>query len=177
MPWYWWLGAIALVSAVGVVKGKRTRRKVWRAIRNYAAKRRKQRAKAQRKARVTAARPTTARRPSTTRANGLQPAPLLTPKPVKRAPVFRASACSMACRKSTKPASTCDCACGGRDHGRYVAGTAASIRATKYTPAQQRAQRRANDAARDQRWRERQQRLQGRVNGGQPLPRGGKGGQ
>ena len=46
MPWWWWLGALALVGAVGVVKGKRTRRKVWRAVRNYAAKRRKQRIKA-----------------------------------------------------------------------------------------------------------------------------------
>lgn len=172
MPWYWWAGALVLVSAVGVVKGKRTRRKVWRAIRHYAKKRATARRKAQRATRVTAARPAGTRRAPAARGAGWQPAPLREPKPVKRAPILRASACSMACRKSAKPASTCDCACGGREHGRYQPGTAASIRATKYTPAQQAAQRRAEGAARNQRWADRQQQLQSK---GKPVTRGGKG--
>jgi len=176
MPWYWWLGALALVTAVGVVKGKRTRRKVWRAIRRYAKKRTSQRIKARGKAR-TAQRQT--RRPQRAqRTSGpWKPAPLLTPQPVARRPIFRAQACSLACRKSTKPASTCDCACRGRDHGRYRAGTAANIRATKYTPTQQRTQRRANVEAGNQRWRQRHQEAVAKANGGKPIPRGGKGGQ
>lgn len=174
MPWYFWLGAIVLVTAVGVVKGKRTRRKVWRAIRSYAKKRATARRKAQRKARVAAGVTRAPRRAPAARARSWQQAPLLTPKPVKRAPILRAQVCRMDCRKSVKPASTCDCVCGGRDHGRYVKGTAASIRATKYTPAQKTAQRRAEGAARNQRWAERNQAAIAKANGGRPIPRGGK---
>ena len=173
MPWYWWLLALGLVGAVGVVKGKRTRRKVWRAIRNYAKKQRKQRTKAAAKVR-TAKRQT--RTPRRQPASPWQPAPLLTPPPVKRAPVLRVQRCSASCRMSRKPASTCDCACGGRDHGRYRTGTAASVRATKYTPEQKRAQRVAE--ARANRRRLAQQaaaRRSGKANGGKPIPRGGKG--
>ena len=147
MPWWFWPATISLVGAIWVVKGKRgkaARRKVWRAACKYAAKRRKQRTKASAKVR-TAQRQT--RAPRRQPASPWQPAPLLTPPPVKRRPIFRASVCDLKCRKSTKPASTCDCSCGGRDHGRYVKGTAASIRATKYTPEQKRAQRAAEARA------------------------------
>jgi hypothetical protein len=137
MPWYFWLAALSLVTAIGVVKGKRTRSKVWRAIRRYVKKRTSQRVKARGKAR-TAQRQSRPRRRTPA---GWQSASLVDGPRVKRAPVFRAQVCRLACRQSVKPPSTCDCACGGRDHGRYRLGTAASIRATKLTPVQKRAQR------------------------------------
>lgn len=92
-------------------------------------------------------------------------------KPPKPLSVLRPQRCSAACRQSRKPASTCDCACGGRYHGRYVPGTAAAIRATRYTPEQKAAQRRAVEAAATKRWRDRQKALQAK---GKPVTRGGK---
>lgn len=177
MPWYFWIGALTLVTVVGAVKGKRTRHKVWRSIRAYAKKRRNQRLKTSGKARAARRQVQSQARPRRRSPAGWQQAPLLTPQKTKRAPILRASVCSIACRKSRKPASTCDCACGGRDHGRYVRGTAASIRATKYTPAQQKAQRRVEAATRNQRWQQRHQEAVAKANKGKPIPRGGKGGQ
>lgn len=170
MPWYFWVGAISLVTVVGVVKGKRTRRKVWRSIRRYADKRRRQRIKARGKARTIQRQ----QRPVRPVAQSpWKPAPLLTASPVAPRPVLRIQRCSAACRTSRKPASTCDCACRGRDHGRYRTGSAASLRAVKYSTAQQKAQRSAVNATCTQRWTAKQQRLQGK---GKPVTRGGKGG-
>jgi hypothetical protein len=137
MPWWFWPCALLLAGGVWAWKGKRTRRKVWRAICRYAKKRTSQRVKARGRARAAKRQVRTRRRTPA----GWQPVSLVDPPRVKRAPLLRAQVCSLACRKSTKPASTCDCACGGRDHGRYRPGTAANIRATKLTPAQKRAQR------------------------------------
>ena len=177
MPWYFWVGAITLVVGVSAWKGKRTGRKVWRAAQRYADKRKRQRIKAQGRAR-TAKRQTQLAKPARrTPQSPWKPAPLLTPPPVARRPVLRIQRCSAACRTSRKPASTCDCACRGRDHGRYRTGTAANIRATKYTPAQQKAQRRANVEAGNQRWERRHQAEVAKANKGKPIPRGGKGGQ
>lgn len=170
MPWYFWVGALTLVGAVGVVKGKRTRRKVWRAIRRYAKKRKSQRIKERGKARTAQRQQRPVRRAPQ---SPWKPAPLLTASPVASRPVLRLQRCSAACRTSRKPASTCDCACRGRDHGRYRPGSAASIRAMKYSTAQQKAQRSAVNATRTQRWAEKQQRLQGKA---KPVARGGKGG-
>jgi hypothetical protein len=78
------------------------------------------------------------------------------PPRVARRPVVRIQRCSAACRTSRKPASTCDCACGGRDHGRYRTGTAANVRATKYTPAQRAVQRKVTNTARTERWERRE---------------------
>jgi hypothetical protein len=56
--------------------------------------------------------------------------------------------CSAACRTSRKPAYnksgqlTCDCPCGGREHGRYRVGTNANLRHTR-TPEEKRRARQA----------------------------------
>jgi hypothetical protein len=153
MPWWWWVGALTLVGAVGVVKGKRTRRKVWRAVRRYAQKRRKAKAKARAKARTATRQSRPGRAAARSPWREAQPSE---PPQVARRPVVRIQRCSAACRTSHKPASTCDCACGGRDHGRYRTGTAANVRATKYTPAQRTAQRKVTNTARTERWERRE---------------------
>jgi hypothetical protein len=182
MPWWWWVGALTLVGAVGVVKGKRTRRKVWRAVRRYAQKRRKAKAKARAKAR-TATRQSRARAKARTATRQSRPGRAAARSPwreaqpsepprVARRPVVRIQRCSAACRTSHKPASTCDCACGGRDHGRYRTGTAANVRATKYTPAQRAVQRKVTNTARTERWERREAQ---RIAKAKTPKRGGKG--
>ena len=175
MPWYFWVSVSALVMTVGVVKGGRPAKKVWRAAQRYAKKRKSQRIKAQGRARTAKRQAQLAKPARRIPQSPWKPAPLLTPQPAPRRPVLRIQRCSAACRTSRKPASTCDCACRGRDHGRYRTGTAANIRATKYTPAQQTAQRRAQVKAGNQRWKQRHQAAIAKANGGKPIPRGGKG--
>jgi hypothetical protein len=170
----WWFGATVLVTGAVLFASKRTRRKVWRAVKKAHQKRQKAKiranARAKRQAAKRAPQRATPRRSST---GGWQPAQPVNPEPrrVPRKPILRAQRCSAACRTSRKPASTCDCACGGRDHGRYRPNTAAAIRATKYTKAQQVAQRRAEAKARNDRWAEKQKKLQDKV----VVTRGGKG--
>jgi len=167
MAWWWWVGGFALVI-VGVKPARRAlKRQILKVIHR----------KAQRRPRATS-RPVARRRPVKRRpSTPWKPvAPVVQPgvKPAKPLSVLRPQRCSAACRQSRKPASTCDCACGGRDHGRYVPGTAAAIRATRYTPEQKAAQRRAVEAAARQRWADKQKKLQAK---GKPITRGGKGGQ
>jgi len=175
MPWYFWLGALTLVTVVGVVKGKRTRRKVWRAICRYAKKRKSQRIKARGKARVAQRQTRPTRRAPQSPWKPVQPVSQPGVKAPKPLAALRLKACSKPCRTSRKPEATCDCACNGRNHGKLIPGTAANIRATKYTPAQQTAQRRAQVKAGNQRWKQRHQAAIAKANGGKPIPRGGKG--
>lgn len=51
-------------------------------------------------------------------------------------------ACSAACQRSTKPAHTCDCSCGGRSHGAMVKGTRASLLTAEARRAERDAKRR-----------------------------------
>jgi hypothetical protein len=61
--------------------------------------------------------------------------------------------CDLKCRQSVKPRSECVCSCGGRDHGKYVPGTAANIMSTRLTPAQQQKQRAQVNRARQAEWK------------------------
>lgn len=164
MAWWWWVGGFALVI-VGVKPARRAlKRQILKVVRR----------RAQRRPRATS-RPA-ARRPAPKRTptSPWKPvAPVVQPgvKPPKPFSALRPQRCSAACRKSRKPATTCDCACNGRDHGRYRPGTAAAIRATRYTPAQKAAQRRAVEAAATERWKRKQAALQAK---GKPVSRGGK---
>lgn len=148
MAWWWWVGGFALLI-VGVKPARRAvKRQILKVIHRKAQRPRK-----------------TTRRPPAKKvvrkAARRQPASPWKPvKPVVqpgvRAPkplaALRPQRCSMACRQSRKPASTCDCACNGRDHGRYRPGTAAAIRSAKYTPAQRKAQRTAVVNEAGERW-------------------------
>jgi hypothetical protein len=60
----------------------------------------------------------------TATSKGMRPAePTQTPRAAMPAkPRLRKQVCSAACRMSKKPASTCDCSCGGRSHGMYANG-------------------------------------------------------
>jgi hypothetical protein len=153
--WLWWIGALSLFTGAVMFRRRRLRRKVGRKIRTRAGQ------AVQGRVRSAKARQ---------RSSSWKPAPLLTPTPTARKPVLRIQRCSAACRTSRKPASTCDCECGGRDHGRYRPDSAAAIRATKYTATQQKAQRQAQAAARTKRWEDRQQTLQSKVK----VERGGR---
>lgn len=137
MAWWWWVGGSLLVI-VGV-------RPVRRAMKRHIVK--VIRRKGQRRPRTTSRRPPSKKVVRTATRRTKSPWKPVQPvvQPGVRAPkplaALRPQRCSSACRQSRKPASTCDCACNGRDHGRYRPGTAAAIRATKYTPAQRKAQR------------------------------------
>jgi hypothetical protein len=66
-------------------------------------------------------------------------APLVAPAAPKR---VGTRACSAACQRSTKPAHTCDCSCGGRSHGAMVKGTRASLLTAEARRAERDAKRR-----------------------------------
>ena len=172
MPWYGWVIVLSL-AAVGVKPIRRAlMQRITKRISGGPAKR--SRTASRRPPSKTAVR--TARRPPSTPWKPVAPVVQPGVRPPRPLSVLRPQRCSAACRQSRKPASTCDCACGGRDHGRYVPGTAAAIRATRYTPAQKTAQRRAVEAAATERWRRKQKKLQDQVvvtRGGKSAPKGG----
>ena len=163
VAWWWWVGGLLLV----IVGFRPARRALGRQIAKTVRRR------ATRRPRATSrppARRRPARTPSTTPWKPVAPVPqpgVPAPKPLAWA---RPQRCSTACRRSRKPASTCDCACGGRDHGRYRPGTAAAIRAAPVTPAQKAARRRATEQAATDRWKKRQAAAQARA---KPVTRGG----
>jgi len=47
--------------------------------------------------------------------------------PQRSSPQLPKQRCTARCQRSVKPASTCDCSCGGRWHGAQVAGTRAAL--------------------------------------------------
>lgn len=117
MTWLWVLGGL-LTAVVALVVGNRKLRR--RAV-GFAGRRFKRRP--------------AARATRTARAGGRAAprAPLAGYGQRPGRPIVRTAKCSAACRTSRKPAYTngvltCDCPCGGRDHGRYRPGTNASLR-------------------------------------------------
>lgn len=128
MAWWWWIGAFGLVAGATVLRNKSLRRKVVSAIgKQLHGRAQRPRATSRPAGRTSKPAPRATRRPTPLRTSPLAPAPLAT-STIARRPVLRVQKCSLACRKSRKSASTCDCACGGRDHGQYVTGTAAALR-------------------------------------------------
>lgn len=81
---------------------------------------------------------------------GFRPAKPVDARPAR--PAFGTRVCSAACQRSTKPANTCDCSCGGSTHGKMVAGSRANLQSsnpkTGLHPRErkQRAQRHTKDA-------------------------------
>lgn len=66
-----------------------------------------------------------ATRPRQPSRGGFRPAKPVEHRPAR--PALGTRICSAACQRSTKPANTCDCSCGGSTHGKMVAGSRANL--------------------------------------------------
>ena len=156
MAWWWWVGGLLLVIVGFRPARQALKRQILQGLRRKAARPRRTTTR-------PARRRSTPRRSSATPWKPVQPVPQRGTPPPKPLGWARPQRCSMACRQSRKPASTCDCACGGRAHGKYRPGTAAAIRATKVTPAQKAARRRVVEDAATKRWEAKQKALRAKA--------------
>lgn len=121
MGGFWWVfgGMVVLVGAV-VLRDKSTRHKVIRAMARSWERRSKPKSKAKAKA----------RQHLRARKASVKTLPQARPRYERpKRPKMLATKCSAACRTSRKPAFdkngqlTCDCPCGGREHGVYRRGS------------------------------------------------------
>lgn len=133
MAFWWVLGGMAVLVGAIVLRDKSTRHKVIRAMARRWDKNvvRPQQSRKKAKARSHL-------RGARTSAKGLPKAHRQFERP--RKPMLRPTRCTAACRTSRKPAFdrktgrlTCDCPCGGREHGMYRKGATAAPKLPKQT--------------------------------------------
>lgn len=104
----------------------------------------------------TVARPAASRRMDASKMRQARPTNEL--DKIKRKPILGTTRCSAACRKSTKPVRnkqgklTCDCPCGGSQHGKYQTGSRAHVLASKTPKGAKDRERAARYKASNERW-------------------------